>query len=510
MANHIEMDFIVKGYQEAHQQMRNMLDMKKDASGKTIMELSLKGSEKALNDYAKLRQYIRDLKEEQKSLAQGTKEWDAVTKRINDTINATIRLKNAINNYGTEFDKVTLKNIENVQKLEKAQEKAAKSKASQRSLDDIRKQIEEQVKIIQDANRKLERNKAKNLKEKGQTPSEVAYLEKSMKLAQKELDNLLKKADNFKGKFSGAANEIKKIKQHAQNALDFNKDNTKEGIARDEIKNLEKDWERLEKKRQEYVNKYGEESQFVKDVANKQKEVTAELEKQRQVLNDALETERAKKTTDKEALDAQRQKNIAAQQEFETMQKTSQAAFKADQQYKSLKEEVKERLNLEERLTKLQQNPSKHRAEIAALKQILSTKRSQKDIEEAINKLPPRYRDELNKIISAQKEQNKLSQAHNSDLQKNNKTLGESLKNFMKFTVYYFVLQKMKQLVNEMLETMKELDKAFTDIQMVTGGTDEETAQLADSYNQLAKEVGSTTTEVAEGAAEWLRQRENY
>ena len=77
----------------------------------------------------------------------------------------------------------------------------------------------------------------------------------------------------------------------------------------------------------------------------------------------------------------------------------------------------------------------------------------------------------------------------------------------MKFTAYYFVLQKMKQLVNEMLETMKELDKAFTDIQMVTGGTDEETAQLADSYNQLAKEVGSTTTEVAEGAAEWLRQR---
>ncbi len=507
MANHIEMDFIVKGYQEAHQQMRNMLDMKKDASGKTIMELSLKGSEKALNDYAKLRQYIQELKEEQKTFTQGSKEWDVVAQRINDVTNATTRLKNAINNYGTEFDKVTLKNIENIQKLEKTQERAAKAKANQHSLDDVRKQVEEQVKIIQDANRKLERNKAQNLKEKGQTPSEVAYLEKSMKLAEKELNNLLKKADSFKGKFSGAADEIKKIKQHAQDALDFNKDNTKEGIARDEIKNLEKDWERLEKKRQEYVNKYGEESQFVKDVANKQKEVTAELEKQRQVLNDALETERAKKTTDKESLDAQRQKNIAAQQEFEAMQKTSQAAFEADQQYKSLKEEVKERLALEEKLAKLQQNPSKHKAEIAALKQILSTKRSQKDIEEAINKLPPKYRDELNKIIATQKEQNKLDQAHNSDLQKNNKTLGESLKNFMKFTAYYFVLQKMKQLVNEMLETMKELDKAFTDIQMVTGGTDEETAQLADSYNQLAKEVGSTTTEVAEGAAEWLRQR---
>ena len=53
---------------------------------------------------------------------------------------------------------------------------------------------------------------------------------------------------------------------------------------------------------------------------------------------------------------------------------------------------------------------------------------------------------------------------------------------------------------------MKELDKEFTDIQMVTGGTQEETAQLAKEYNGLAKEMGSTTVEVAEGAGEWLRQ----
>ena len=60
--------------------------------------------------------------------------------------------------------------------------------------------------------------------------------------------------------------------------------------------------------------------------------------------------------------------------------------------------------------------------------------------------------------------------------------------------------------IRQALDTMKELDKAFTDIQMVTMDSDEQTAQLAQSYNKLAKEMGATTVEVAEGAGEWLRQ----
>ena len=68
----------------------------------------------------------------------------------------------------------------------------------------------------------------------------------------------------------------------------------------------------------------------------------------------------------------------------------------------------------------------------------------------------------------------------------------------------------LQQGINKALETMKELDKAFTDIQMVTGDTDEQTAQLAQDYNQLAKEMGSTTKEVAEGAAEWFNESRDH
>ncbi len=113
----------------------------------------------------------------------------------------------------------------------------------------------------------------------------------------------------------------------------------------------------------------------------------------------------------------------------------------------------------------------------------------------AVDELTQSHNNERNAII-----------AKNKDIEETNGLLSGTLGNFMKFTAYYATLNALKQGINEALESMKELDKAFTDIQMVTNGTDEETAQLAQEYNSLAKELGSTTIEVAEGAGEWLRQ----
>lgn len=58
----------------------------------------------------------------------------------------------------------------------------------------------------------------------------------------------------------------------------------------------------------------------------------------------------------------------------------------------------------------------------------------------------------------------------------------------------------------EAYQTIADLNKAMTDVQMVTGESAEQTAELAHQYSQMAKELGATTTEVANGAAEWLRQ----
>lgn len=58
----------------------------------------------------------------------------------------------------------------------------------------------------------------------------------------------------------------------------------------------------------------------------------------------------------------------------------------------------------------------------------------------------------------------------------------------------------------EAYHTIVDLNTAMTDVQMVTGESAEQTAELAHQYSQMAKELGATTTEVANGAAEWLRQ----
>lgn len=58
----------------------------------------------------------------------------------------------------------------------------------------------------------------------------------------------------------------------------------------------------------------------------------------------------------------------------------------------------------------------------------------------------------------------------------------------------------------EAYQTIVDLNKAMTDVQMVTGESAEQTAELAHQYSQMAKELGATTTEIANGASEWLRQ----
>lgn len=53
---------------------------------------------------------------------------------------------------------------------------------------------------------------------------------------------------------------------------------------------------------------------------------------------------------------------------------------------------------------------------------------------------------------------------------------------------------------------VKELNKAMTDVQMVTGATSSETARMAKEYQQMASELGATTEDMARGASDWLRQ----
>ena len=58
---------------------------------------------------------------------------------------------------------------------------------------------------------------------------------------------------------------------------------------------------------------------------------------------------------------------------------------------------------------------------------------------------------------------------------------------------------QLRQGISDVIQKVKDFDKAMTDIQMVTGKSDSSVKQLLADYSELAKELGTTTEAVAEG-----------
>ena len=56
------------------------------------------------------------------------------------------------------------------------------------------------------------------------------------------------------------------------------------------------------------------------------------------------------------------------------------------------------------------------------------------------------------------------------------------------------------------IDYIKDLDKAMTDTQIVSGYTEKQIDSLSQSYNELAREMGVTTLEIANGSLEFIRQ----
>lgn len=60
-----------------------------------------------------------------------------------------------------------------------------------------------------------------------------------------------------------------------------------------------------------------------------------------------------------------------------------------------------------------------------------------------------------------------------------------------------------------LIDNVHTLDDALTDLRIVTGNTRAETEELLVTYSKLAQQLGSTTSDVAAGAVDWLRQGYN-
>jgi TP901 family phage tail tape measure protein len=68
------------------------------------------------------------------------------------------------------------------------------------------------------------------------------------------------------------------------------------------------------------------------------------------------------------------------------------------------------------------------------------------------------------------------------------------------------IIYGLKKQLSEMVEYVKDLNKEMTNIQIVTGATSATIRTLTKDFNDLAREMGATTLQIAQGATEWFRQ----
>ena len=410
------------------------------------------------------------------------------------------------------------KEVKNAEKeiTQSKKEEANKRKQSYREeMDANIKELDRLTKKEQEIKRKLADSQNSLLKGKKNTPSEVSYLKQELVEIQKEAKNTEDAITSLYRKFDGAKSQGSKAIEHRNNALNFTDVNTRQRQARNYLDQTRGDYDRKVKAYNDSVRDFGENSNGSKALKEELDIITKERQKQLEILNE--ETEKLiemGRLTKEEGQDEINRQNIL--QKSAEASRTSANATKEDKDTRrELLTLVQQQSQIEQKITELSTNQkgkisavsqNRHKNEIAALQRQKQEIDNQIESIEKKNKLGGETTKKLKEQVQEEKNAKEVTEAHNKDLQNQGKLLGDTIKNFAKFTLYYQALNTAKQAVNEMLATMKELDKAFTDIQMVTGGTQEETAQLAKEYNGLAKEMGSTTVEVAEGAGEWLRQ----
>ena len=85
-------------------------------------------------------------------------------------------------------------------------------------------------------------------------------------------------------------------------------------------------------------------------------------------------------------------------------------------------------------------------------------------------------------------------------------SLVDTFKSYATYAVAMTVWNGITESIANCVNYAKDLDSAMTNIRVVTMDTKEATQDLLDSYNQMGQELGASTTEIASGAVDWLRQ----
>lgn len=84
--------------------------------------------------------------------------------------------------------------------------------------------------------------------------------------------------------------------------------------------------------------------------------------------------------------------------------------------------------------------------------------------------------------------------------------LVKNSQNFLNFLGSATIVMSGIRLFQNMIAEVKNLDRVYVDLQQATGMTRSEVGKLMTTYSELGQELGATSIDIANAAADWLRQ----
>lgn len=525
----IPISFTQEGFSDVQNNLNTIKkETKAITQSKVKININNKDIQAAINAQGQLEKSLSDL---QKSYTQlGNKSTSAarqMKKDINSITNALKNFEVAVQYSGKVSS--TIQNTVKAQSYTKAinaqilaeNKKTAALKEQQRELDKLDKKAQE----VGQMTKSILQDKGLNQKGAKDTAAQWEYQKRAIQDTATEIKNAKNASKEYSHMLESMAYEVKHVtgKSLFQDAID----------GTNKLINLEnKRFEAQKSGKQIMEDYYNSEIQKQKELVKNLTETATNPQKLQDLLKENAEyiknmlPEDIQKDFEQQMNQTGMIDNAWAQGMQKYVEKLQDAYNKQvklnqaksqqnlqDDSYKSLKADLQEVWNLENRLTELQKDPSKHTNEIQYTQELLNEKKSQLNLEQRINELSPKQAKSIKNAAKAQEEFNGKIKSQVQDWKNNNQKvseLGETIKKVFNYVLVYRGFKMLQEGIQKALDTMKELDKAFTDIQMVTGDSKEETAQLAQDYNQLAKDMGSTTKEVAEGAAEWFNESRDH
>ena len=153
---------------------------------------------------------------------------------------------------------------------------------------------------------------------------------------------------------------------------------------------------------------------------------------------------------------------------------------------------------LELRKASIKENSAVYDKELNTLNGIELSETNRVKLSNEINRLDSQHEAQLIRINAQETRQASLVQEIAEGFR-------ASFRNLTDYTMAYAVIGYIKQGINAVVQSTKELDSALVDLQIAAGSTRQETVAMLRDFNSLAKELGKSTSDVAAAANDWLR-----